>query len=79
MVSPRSIAVDPNYGLLFWSDWQTDDPSNFHTKLLTKNYIHNTGKKQICLLIYIGIERASMSGKFRKKVFNVGSSGEGIR
>ncbi|XP_021948531.2 low-density lipoprotein receptor-related protein 1 isoform X4 [Folsomia candida] len=50
MVSPRSIAVDPNYGLLFWSDWQTDDPR---------------------------IERASMSGKFRKKVFNVGSSGEG--
>ncbi len=50
MVSPRSIAVDPNHGWLFWSDWQTELPR---------------------------IERATMSGKHRKKVFNVGSSGEG--
>lgn len=50
MVSPRSIACDPNVGLLFWSDWQTEAPR---------------------------IERASMSGKFRSKVFNVGSRGEG--
>jgi len=26
MVSPRSISVDPNVGLLFWSDWQTEAP-----------------------------------------------------